>query len=90
LKLAKRERYKSDLQDKVKGQLERKADGTFLWAALVGKELENVLLGNILSVLEELSPEMESLYKRMNKIQRLEPAKYMEFCTRILSPCINN
>lgn len=85
-KLAEQKKYTSGIQDKVKGDLERKAKGTFLWVALVCKELEKVPPGDIQSVLEELPPGLESLYERMmDQIRHLKRANYVDFCKQILS-----
>ncbi|KAH6692771.1 NACHT domain-containing protein, partial [Leptodontidium sp. MPI-SDFR-AT-0119] len=64
----------SELQERVRGQIYAKANGTFLWAALVLKELE-----------PDMPPELEPLYDRMlrqvEQLQRKDP----EFCRLVLS-----
>jgi hypothetical protein len=55
----------SALQETVRGQIYAKASGTFLWAALVLKELELVESWDVLNILQEMPPELESLYDRM-------------------------
>jgi hypothetical protein len=55
----------SALQETVRDQLYAKASGTFLWAALVLKELEPVESWDVLDMLQEMLPELEPLYDRM-------------------------
>ncbi|KAF2193138.1 NACHT-domain-containing protein [Zopfia rhizophila CBS 207.26] len=73
------------LQETVRGQIYAKASGTFLWAALVLKELEHVESWYVLRVLQEMPPGLEPLYDRMmgqvQQLQREDP----EFCRVVLS-----
>lgn len=75
----------STLQETVRHQIYAKAGGTFLWAALALKELELVDSWDVLDVLQEMPPELESLYDRMlrqvQQLQRNDP----EFCRLVLS-----
>ncbi|KAM3089323.1 hypothetical protein ACMFMG_000927 [Clarireedia jacksonii] len=75
----------SELQEIVRGQIYAKASGTFLWAALVLKELEPVESWDVLDVLQDMPPELEPLYDRMlrqvEQLQRKDP----EFCRLVLS-----
>jgi hypothetical protein len=75
----------SALQGILPGQIYAKANGTFLWAALVLKELEHVESWDVLDVLEDMPPELEPLYDRMlrqiEQLQRKDP----EFCRLVLS-----
>ncbi|KAH6703070.1 hypothetical protein BKA61DRAFT_528255 [Leptodontidium sp. MPI-SDFR-AT-0119] len=75
----------TSLQQTVRGQIYAKANGTFLWAALVIKELESVESWDVLDVLQDMPPELEPLYDRMlcqvEQLQRRDP----EFCRRVLS-----
>jgi hypothetical protein len=75
----------SKLQEIVRGQIYAKANGTFLWAALVLKELEPVESWDVLDVLQDMPPELEPLYDRMlrqvEQLQRKDP----EFCRLVLS-----
>jgi hypothetical protein len=70
----------SELQEIVRGQIYAKANGTFLWAALVLKELEPVESWDVLDVLQEMPPELEPLYDRMlrqvEQLQRKDPELY--------------
>jgi hypothetical protein len=61
------------LQEEVRNQMREKADGTFLWAALVFRELKKAKAWHILSVLQEMPPGLVPLYGRMLKqIQQLD------------------
>jgi hypothetical protein len=75
----------STLRETVRGQIHAKANGTFLWAALVLKELEPVESWDILDVLREMPPDLEPLYDRMlRQVQQLQ-RKDPEFCRLVLS-----
>jgi hypothetical protein len=52
-KLTERKAYKPELRETIQSYLYAKADGTFLWVALVCKELEGVQVRRTLSVLEK-------------------------------------
>ena len=75
----------SALQETVRGQIYAKASGTFLWAALVLKELESVESWDVLDVLQDMPPDLEPLYDRIlrqvEQLQRKDP----EFCRLVLS-----
>jgi hypothetical protein len=75
----------SALQETVRGQIYTKASGTFLWAAVVLKELEPVESWDVLDVLQEMPPELEPLYDRMlRQVQQLQ-RKDPELCRLVLS-----
>jgi len=57
--------HNSALQQTVRGHVYAKASGTFLWAALVLKELEPIDSWDVLNVLQDMPPELEPLYDRM-------------------------
>ncbi|RYP43341.1 hypothetical protein DL768_009975 [Monosporascus sp. mg162] len=68
----------------VRDTMRQKADGTFLWVALVIQELKNVKSWHVLKVVEEIPAGLEELYGRMIKyIQHLK--RDAEFCRRVLS-----
>ena len=85
--LSKKKRYTSKLQEEVMSCLCKKAEGTFLWVALVCKSLQNVKVNiKVLAALKEFPPGLEPLYERMMKqIQHGEDAEDVEFCMRVLS-----
>jgi hypothetical protein len=74
-----------ELQETIRGQIYDKANGTFLWAALVLKELEPIESWDVLDVLQDMPPELEPLYDRMlcqvEQLQRRDPV----FCRLVLS-----
>jgi NACHT domain len=73
------------LRDRVRDILRRKANGTFLWVALVIQELERPESWNPLEVVEEMPTDLHQLYDRMvNNIQQLSK-KNSELCLLILS-----
>ncbi|KAH6955659.1 hypothetical protein BKA56DRAFT_638112 [Ilyonectria sp. MPI-CAGE-AT-0026] len=75
----------TSLQDQVRDQMRQKANGTFLWAALVFQELQEVQTWDVLRVVEELPADLVPLYDRMTKqIQQLKRQDY-EFCQLVLS-----
>jgi hypothetical protein len=75
----------SELQEKVRDQMREKANKTFLWAALVFQELENVDSWDVLEVLEEMPAGLQQLYDRMmRQIQQLK-RNNPEFCRLVLS-----
>ncbi|KAH7114766.1 hypothetical protein B0J13DRAFT_238627 [Dactylonectria estremocensis] len=72
------------LQDQVRDEMRRKADGTFLWVALVAQELQNVRSWDVLSVLKQMPADLVPLYRRMmNHIQQLRP-RDGEFCRLVI------
>ncbi|PWI64374.1 hypothetical protein PCL_10512, partial [Purpureocillium lilacinum] len=76
------------LRHKAADILRQKADGTFLWVALVVQELQKVASYDVLVVLKEMPSGLEELYGRMMKqIQQLE-RRDPEFCRLVLSAAI--
>ena len=76
----------TQLKDRVRDILHKKANGTFLWVALVVQELdkEEVEIWHVLQIVEELPPDLDGMYHRMlNNIKRRE--RDSEFCRHILS-----
>ncbi|KAG4427767.1 hypothetical protein IFR05_016752, partial [Cadophora sp. M221] len=78
----------STLQEMVRRGIYAKAAGTFLWVALVLKELVLVESWDVLEVLDEIPSGLKSLYHRMiqqiDQLQRKDP----EFCRCVLSTMI--
>jgi len=73
------------LQEKVRDQMHKKSDGTFLWVSLVIKELRQVLGVDMLEVLEDMPSGLTLVYDRMMKhIQQLQH-QYSRRCLRALS-----
>ncbi|KAM7210765.1 Heterokaryon incompatibility protein (HET) domain containing protein, partial [Rhypophila decipiens] len=74
------------LKDRVRDILRDKANGTFLWVALVVQELskEDVESWHVLQIVKEVPPGLYGMYCRMlDKIKRHE--RDSELCRRILS-----
>jgi hypothetical protein len=63
--LAAKKKYKIKLQQSIKDYLTEHADGTFLWAALVCKELEKEHAFKAQKVMEKFPTGLEPLYQRM-------------------------
>jgi hypothetical protein len=73
----------NSLRDQVRDILRQKANGTFLWVALVCQNLETIPRWKILRKLNSFPPGLDSLYGRMMKqLCKLEDA---EFCKQILA-----
>jgi hypothetical protein len=64
-KLASQKNYRSELQGSIKEYLTEHADGTFLWVALVCKELEKVPAWRTRDVYTKFPAGLEPLYERM-------------------------
>ncbi|ORY58727.1 NACHT domain-containing protein [Pseudomassariella vexata] len=80
--------YDQSLQDQVRHIMRRKANGTFLWVALVVEELRKVESWDVLAVLDEMPLGLEELYRRMiQQIQQLE-RKQPDFCRSVLSTVV--
>jgi hypothetical protein len=74
-----------DLRGRVRDILRQKANGTFLWVALVVQELERPESWDPLQVVEEVPTDLYQLYDRMiNQIQQL-PKRNSKICQTILS-----
>lgn len=75
----------NSLRNHVRHVLRYKADGTFLWVALVVQELEKVGSWYVRQVVDEVPRGLDELYARMmDQIQRLE-RNDPEFCRLVLS-----
>jgi hypothetical protein len=73
------------LRGDVRDQMCRKANGTFLWVALVFKELQDVDSWEVMEVVEEVPSDLVPLYDRMiQQIQRLK-RKDPELCRLVLA-----
>ncbi|KAL2135900.1 hypothetical protein VTI74DRAFT_6283 [Chaetomium olivicolor] len=80
--------HDNTLKDQVRGILHRKANGTFLWVALVVQELEQVKHWDLLQAAEEFPSDLYPLYDRMvGQIQRLS-RRTLEFCEAVLATAV--
>jgi hypothetical protein len=83
--LAARKGYDTPLKQEVESVVREKAEETFLWVALVCKELEEVRLWRTRTVLKELPPGLEPLYERMmEQIQSGNNPEDANLCIQIL------
>lgn len=81
----------NSLRDQVRDILRRKANGTFLWVALVVQEPEGPESWDPLQVVKEAPPGLHRLYDRMmNQIQRLKKSN-SEVCRLLLfTACVTH
>ncbi|KAI9674393.1 MAG: hypothetical protein M1822_009071 [Bathelium mastoideum] len=73
--LTRRKGYTLETRKLIESYLMRKADGTFLWVALVCKELERVSARKALKAVEQFPTGLEPLYGRMMELVRQEDDK---------------
>jgi hypothetical protein len=77
--------YGEETRVQIAEELRKRADGTFLWVALVCKELESVESYDALAVLREMPSDLKDLYDGMMRqikgLKRNDP----KFCKSVLS-----
>ncbi|GJC77672.1 vegetative incompatibility protein HET-E-1 [Colletotrichum liriopes] len=73
------------LQDQVQREVRRKADGTFLWVALVVKELRKAEILEVIDILNDIPAGLDELYERMIQQIREQGRQRPELCRKILS-----
>jgi hypothetical protein len=84
--LAKRNKYNSDTCEAVQNYLSLNANGTFLWVALVCKELSKIPGWKAKKKVTAFPPELDPFYRRMmDQIRGVEDAEDAELCTQILA-----
>jgi hypothetical protein len=84
--LAERNRYSSETRESVLSYLSLNANGTFLWVALVCKELSKVPGWRAKKKVTAFPPELDPFYGRMmDQIKGVEDAEDRELCTQILA-----
>ena len=83
--LDKEKQYKEEVRLQIAEELRKKADGTFLWVALVCKALESEESYYALDVLREMPSDLKELYKYMmrqiKELKRDDP----KYCKTALS-----
>lgn len=80
--LTERNRYSKDTRDFVHKYLLSNSTGTFLWVALVCKELKSIDRWNVQKKIVEFPPELNELYKRMfSQVSQFDNA---QICMAIL------
>ena len=87
IELARQKGYSSELQHFIKDYLLRKAEGTFLWVALVCKELKRVVRARTRSTLEKFPAGLQPLYTQMMKRVEGEgegEGEDVKFCKQLL------
>lgn len=80
--LAKRKKFDQETKDIVQEYLSLKSNGTFLWVALVCKELVNVERWEVQEKLKEFPPGLTDLYKRM--LNQVCVSEHSKLCASIL------
>jgi hypothetical protein len=74
----------ADLRKQVRDELHRKANGTFLWVALVMQELEKAESWDPLAVVKEAPAGLQQLYDRMMKQIHQLSARNVDICQSLL------
>ncbi|KAL0935475.1 Vegetative incompatibility protein HET-E-1-like protein 15 [Colletotrichum truncatum] len=76
------------LQDQIRRKIQDKANGTFLWVALVVQELREAQSWEVEEVMDEVPVGLNELYERMmRQIKRLG-RKNPDFCQQLLSTVV--
>jgi hypothetical protein len=86
--LSRRKGYSAPVELEIKRHLEQKADGTFLWVALVCQQLADpmTLSYNTLRILEGIPRGLKKVYELMlEKMTALEDKEDLKICTQILA-----
>jgi hypothetical protein len=73
------------LQEYVQQALQEKAEGTFLWVALVVQELEDVDSWDVRQVVDDVPKGLDDLYARMIDHIKNLAARSREYCQLVLS-----
>ena len=71
------------LQAQVRQQMQRKADGTFLWVSLVAQELKTAETWHIAEIMDEVPTGLKELYRRMIR-QIQHQRRDSKFCIQML------
>lgn len=75
----------TELESKVRDTLQRKADNTFLWAALAIQQLQDAMKWEVLQILDQMPEGLQSLYQLMMNQIRDHPKQRRDLCTKLLS-----
>ncbi|KAL7925830.1 WD40-repeat-containing domain protein [Trichoderma austrokoningii] len=77
--------YKDTMEKDIRQYLKYNSNNTFLWVALVCRNLEKITLKSATQLMKECPPGLDAVYERMIKqIQKLEP-DVVQFCGQILA-----
>ncbi|KAJ5874626.1 uncharacterized protein N7529_003056 [Penicillium soppii] len=84
--LTEKKKYNHKIRDAVSQHLLSKANGTFLWVALVCKELTNVSRRHVLKKLEEFPSGLDKLYERIFEqiIEQIRESYDADICKSLL------
>ncbi|KAH9204400.1 hypothetical protein DL95DRAFT_471524, partial [Leptodontidium sp. 2 PMI_412] len=77
--------HEISVQDQVRDILQRKSDGTFLWVALVVRELKTAESWELLDVVNEAPAGLDELYRRMIGQIEQQAREKPELCRGVLS-----
>lgn len=84
-RLAAQKSYSKELQQLARVEMEARADGTFLWVALVCKELERVTARKTLKAMQQVPTGLPQLYQRMlERIAADNDEEDRDFCEALL------
>ena len=82
-RLAERNRYNNDTRDAVQRYLLSNANGTFLWVALICKELADVSRWEAEEMLTAFPPGLDALYEQM--MDQIRNSRNAKLCKSILA-----
>jgi hypothetical protein len=82
-RLAQCQDYNNQLQDAVIRHLSLKADGTFLWVALVCQNLRDIQPWEVLEALDDFPPGLDLLYQRM--LEKIRSARSVHHYQKLLA-----
>jgi hypothetical protein len=79
------------VEDEVAEELRRKADGTFLWVALVFKQIEETNCGAdvVLEFVRKMPPGLDEMYDQMMRQIIKRNDDYSQHCKRVLLTVVN-
>jgi hypothetical protein len=79
------------VEDEVAEELRRKADGTFLWVALVFKQIEETDCGAdvVLEFVRKMPPGLDEMYDQMMSQIIKRNDDYSQYCKRVLLTVVN-
>ncbi|KAJ5675959.1 hypothetical protein N7462_008856 [Penicillium macrosclerotiorum] len=81
--LAEKNKYSPEIRDTVQHYLVSKANGTFLWVALVCKKLTTVSKRHVGSKLADYPPGLDELYRRM--LSQISESEDADLCKSLLA-----
>ncbi|CAG8089703.1 unnamed protein product [Penicillium salamii] len=89
--MQKRKMYQPFVIGKLAGELNSRANGIFLWVALIFRELRECDSWNVEKVLEDLPDGLTALYERLMEKINSEGQQTAQFCKNVLvATCLAN